>query len=369
MASRGIRVQLLGERHLPALREMLSDELLQRFTRVPLPVPDGFESSWLAMYEEGRRLGTREAFAIVNDADEFLGLTMLPTYNAETRTAELGYVVAPHARGQGVAQEALRLLTDFAINDLHMQRLELLISVENDASKRVARRCGYSHEGVLRSMEFKQGTREDIEIWSRLAVVPIPAREIEGIRAADAKVLESIRNLDDDAVRRPSRLPGWTVGHVLTHLARNGDSVVRRLQGCASDEIVDQYEGGAEGRADDIEAGASRSATELIADVEATNAAVQAAIAAMPDDAWGRLSRSVGGTLAPAAKVVFSRWREVEVHHVDLGLGYEPDQWPEDLSRRWLADLLPTLPDRTEPQQLLAWMLDRGGPPALGDWE
>jgi maleylpyruvate isomerase len=197
----------------------------------------------------------------------------------------------------------------------------------------------------------------------------VPTRDIDGIKDADAKLLDTIRALDDDGVRRPSLLPNWSVGHVLTHIARNGDSVVRRLNGCAQDEIVDQYEGGAEGRADEIEAGAARSAAEIIADVEATNAAVQAAIAAMPDDGWDRLSRSVDGGLNPATKLLFSRWREIEVHHVDLGLGYEPGQWPEDLARRWLTTLLPRLPDRTAPQLLLAWLLDRGGPPALSDWE
>jgi RimJ/RimL family protein N-acetyltransferase len=50
-----------------------------------------------------------------------------------------------------------------------MERLELLISVENDASKRVAERCGYVREGVLRSLHVKQDVREDTEIWSRLA--------------------------------------------------------------------------------------------------------------------------------------------------------------------------------------------------------
>jgi RimJ/RimL family protein N-acetyltransferase len=47
-------------------------------------------------------------------------------------------------------------------------RLELLISVENPASKRVAERCGYAVEGVLRSMHVREGFREDTEIWSRL---------------------------------------------------------------------------------------------------------------------------------------------------------------------------------------------------------
>jgi maleylpyruvate isomerase len=63
----------------------------------------------------------------------------------------------------------------------------------------------------------------------------VPTRDIDGIRDADAKLLDTIRGLDDDDVRRPSLLPNWTVGHVLTHIARNGDSVVRRLNGCAQD--------------------------------------------------------------------------------------------------------------------------------------
>jgi RimJ/RimL family protein N-acetyltransferase len=49
-----------------------------------------------------------------------------------------------------------------------MLRLELLISVDNEASKRVAKRCGYVLEGVLRSRHFKGDLREDTEIWSRL---------------------------------------------------------------------------------------------------------------------------------------------------------------------------------------------------------
>jgi RimJ/RimL family protein N-acetyltransferase len=67
-----------------------------------------------------------------------------------------------------VATEALCLLTEWAFSELGMQRLELLISVDNEGSKRVAVRCGYVREGVLRSHYFKSGLREDTEIWSRL---------------------------------------------------------------------------------------------------------------------------------------------------------------------------------------------------------
>jgi RimJ/RimL family protein N-acetyltransferase len=64
--------------------------------------------------------------------------------------------------------QALRLLTGWAFAGLGVLRIELRISVENGPSKRVAARCGYLREGVLRSLPFKQGVRGDVEIWSRL---------------------------------------------------------------------------------------------------------------------------------------------------------------------------------------------------------
>jgi RimJ/RimL family protein N-acetyltransferase len=164
-----IRLEPFGERHLGALEEMLDDPELLRFTRVPEPVPPDFARTWLDRYEEGRRDGGREAFAIVDEEGRFLGLVLAPRIDPEARTAELGYVVAPAARGRGVASEALRQLTRWAFDEVGMFRLELLISVENEASKRVAERCGYVREGVLRSLHVKQDVHEDTEIWSRLA--------------------------------------------------------------------------------------------------------------------------------------------------------------------------------------------------------
>ena len=67
-----------------------------------------------------------------------------------------------------MATEALRLLTDWGFTERRLLRLELLISVDNVASIRVAERTGYVKEGVLRSLYVKQGLREDHELWSCL---------------------------------------------------------------------------------------------------------------------------------------------------------------------------------------------------------
>jgi len=164
-----IRLEPLCEAHLPGLEEMLTDDGVLRFTRVPEPVPPGFAKTWLGSYEAARREGTREAFAIV-DADEatFLGIALAVQIKREEQSVELGYVVAPPARGRGVATEGLRLLTEWAFAELDALRIELWIDVVNEPSKRVAEHCGYVREGVLRSVYFKQGRRHDFEIWSRL---------------------------------------------------------------------------------------------------------------------------------------------------------------------------------------------------------
>src|SRR6478672_323416 len=98
-----VRLVQFAERHLQAFEGMLDDPDIKRFTRLPVPAPPGFPRTWLARYEQGRCDGTSEAFAIVNDGDEFLGCAMAFGIDADEGKAELGYVVAPAARGRGVA--------------------------------------------------------------------------------------------------------------------------------------------------------------------------------------------------------------------------------------------------------------------------
>jgi RimJ/RimL family protein N-acetyltransferase len=162
------RLVPLSVEHLAAAQRMVEDPAVRRFTRVPDPPPPDFAQTWYAAYERGRDDGSREAFAIVDADGGFLGLALAPSIDRAARTAELGYVVAPEARGRGVATAGLRLLTEWAFRELGAERLELLISVENPASKRVARHCGYTYEGTLRSVHVREGLRENTEIWSRL---------------------------------------------------------------------------------------------------------------------------------------------------------------------------------------------------------
>jgi maleylpyruvate isomerase len=195
-----------------------------------------------------------------------------------------------------------------------------------------------------------------------------PRRWIEECRAAHQALLGDLDGLSDEQAHGPCTLPGWTVGHLLTHIARNADSVVRRLDGATRGEVLDQYAGGVEGRQADIDAGAGRPAFELVADVASTAAAVERAMEALPDAAWDARSRTSRGVEEDSRAVVFSRWREVAVHRGDLGLRPDPPPLPDELVAAWLPAELGRLPTRTDPAALLQWVLGRGPAPQLEAW-
>ena len=170
-----VRLEPLNDAHVGAVAAMLADPDVLRFTRVPDPTPDGFAQEWLATYEAGRRDGTREAFAAIDPGGRFVGLGLAFGIDRNDGEAELGYIVAPEARGRGLGTAILRALTDWAFAEAGVQRLRLVIDVENPGSLRVAERTGYVREGVLRSVHFKGGRRIDAVLLSRLATDPEPA--------------------------------------------------------------------------------------------------------------------------------------------------------------------------------------------------
>lgn len=85
-----------------------------------------------------------------------------------------------------------------------------------------------------------------------------PQLVIDGATAAHAVLVDQIPRLTAAEIRRPSLLTDWTVGHVLTHLARNADSHTGMLVAAQGGGIADQYPGGPAQRSADIAAGAAR---------------------------------------------------------------------------------------------------------------
>jgi RimJ/RimL family protein N-acetyltransferase len=167
-----VSLRPLAAEHLDDVTALFDDADVLRFTRLPVPPPSGYARTWLERYEAGRLDGTREAFAALDDAGRFVGLALAVDIDREGREVELGYITAPAARGRGVARAMLDELTRWAFDELGALRLTLIIDVENRASSKVAERCGYVLEGVMRSSYLKDDLRVDAGLWSRLPTDP-----------------------------------------------------------------------------------------------------------------------------------------------------------------------------------------------------
>ena len=147
------------------------------------------------------------------------------------------------------------------------------------------------------------------------------------LQPATADLVRAIGGLSDEDIRAPSPLPGWTRGHVLTHLARNAEAGTRLLDWARTGVPGYEYQSVA-ARAAAIEQGAGRPAAALAADVRRTADGFSAAADGMPAQAWQRTVRWTTGHEADAALVVPMRLGEVLIHHVDLDIGYRPRDWP-----------------------------------------
>ncbi|MFE9095032.1 maleylpyruvate isomerase family mycothiol-dependent enzyme [Streptomyces sp. NPDC007264] len=151
------------------------------------------------------------------------------------------------------------------------------------------------------------------------------AHDLASVRDATERLLNAVALLDNAAVAEPSRLPGWTRGHVLAHLARNADALVNVLEGRP------MY-ASAQARDADIERDAPRPPAVQLADLRESAARFQKAGEAPAD--WSRTVELRNGVTDSAARVPFRRWIEVELHHVDLGVGYELEDLPAEFVER-----------------------------------
>ncbi|MER7737791.1 maleylpyruvate isomerase family mycothiol-dependent enzyme [Streptomyces sp. NPDC096538] len=151
------------------------------------------------------------------------------------------------------------------------------------------------------------------------------ADDLASVHTATERLLRAVGALDNAAVTQSSRLPGWTRGHVLAHLSRNADALVNVFEGRP------MYVS-AEARDADIEAGAPRPLDAQLADLRESGERLRAAGADVAD--WSRVVELRNGVTDRAERVPFRRWIEVELHHVDLGIGYELEDLQADFTER-----------------------------------
>jgi RimJ/RimL family protein N-acetyltransferase len=152
----------------PAVTELCQDPEIARWIPViPSPYTEADARAFLEHSRRSWELGEAYGFAIVDDAGDLLGAIGMRVLRF--RTGHIGYWIAAPARGRGLATNALKALCRWAVEDLGLERLELVTDPQNAGSQRVAEKAGFRREGTLRSaLEYQDGRRSDSIIFSLL---------------------------------------------------------------------------------------------------------------------------------------------------------------------------------------------------------
>jgi RimJ/RimL family protein N-acetyltransferase len=171
-----LRLRALRPEDKPAVVRGLNDPECGRFLWAP-PYP--YTDADFDEFYAGRPTDwseERNAFWIVADADsdEVLAAISLDV-RKELESGEIGYWCGPWARGRGVMTAAVRLVRDWALDDLGLLRVEITAYSDNVASQRTALATGFTREGARRSFITARGVRRDDVIFAMVPGDPRPA--------------------------------------------------------------------------------------------------------------------------------------------------------------------------------------------------
>lgn len=145
------------------------------------------------------------------------------------------------------------------------------------------------------------------------------------VRRASAVLLDAVDALDETSVHGPSTLPGWTRGHVVSHLARNADGLVNLLSWARTGIESPMYASTADREAD-IHEGAHRLAQVQQEDLRAATERFTMAAEVMSETDWEATVTNWQGKSLAVSMVPWMRLTEVLVHHVDLNRGCDFDR-------------------------------------------
>ncbi|ANP57106.1 hypothetical protein AVL59_41090 [Streptomyces griseochromogenes] len=150
---------------------------------------------------------------------------------------------------------------------------------------------------------------------------------IDDIVRSSGRLTRAVTDRTDTELRAPSRLERWTRGHVLAHVAHSADAYVWLLRLARTGaEPGPRTDAAAMARA--TEETAALPAAELVAEVRGCLERFAAEARDMPAAAWQSMVAALAGWRHPAWFTLRRCLRELETHHLDLGVGYRTADWP-----------------------------------------
>jgi [ribosomal protein S5]-alanine N-acetyltransferase len=164
-----IRLRPWERRDVPAVAAACQDPEIPRWTVVPHDYTERHARDFIAGTGTDIAAGRELALAIVDVDDRVLGALGLSNFDWRDLKGEIGYWMAAESRRRGIGARATRMLAEWALTSLGLERLELLAHPDNEASQRLAERAGFTREGTLRRYRRRHGAREDLVMFSLLA--------------------------------------------------------------------------------------------------------------------------------------------------------------------------------------------------------
>lgn len=149
------------------------------------------------------------------------------------------------------------------------------------------------------------------------------------VQAATHRLLGDTISITDEGWRAPSLLPGWSRGHVATHLARNADALARVIGGAVRGEPVPMYPDDT-ARDTEIEQGAGRNGLDLQIDLDTSAERLGAAFDSVEAGHWDAEVTLRDGATKPVRALPLARLAEVVLHHLDLDCGFVADDLAVD---------------------------------------
>ncbi|GAA2947648.1 GNAT family protein [Streptomyces flavovirens] len=154
---------------LPLVREASADDYIPLITTIPSPYSEEAAQEYVRRQWERAATGAGYPFAVVRSRDRRpVGSIGLWLRDAAEGRATLGYWMAAPDRRQGVAGAALRTVATWALHELGIPRLQLLVEPWNTASLRTAESAGFRPEGLLRAWQRVGDERRDMLMYSLL---------------------------------------------------------------------------------------------------------------------------------------------------------------------------------------------------------
>jgi|GEM_PF-15112 len=142
------------------------DPETQRWLPLPRPYTRASAEWFIGTFGPSQRASGAGVVFAIESAGRLAGVIDLKHVDWATKVAEVGYWVAPWARGRGVASQATRSLAHWAIHDHGLERVELLSATGNRASQRAAEKAGFTREGLARNAGYVHDGRVDMVVFS-----------------------------------------------------------------------------------------------------------------------------------------------------------------------------------------------------------